>query len=154
LDNIKFASKVTNLSIYTNELLVVLALSGRAEYAPWDCPNFLIDGKGNSQKISLLNSWLAQVKSCADVPPAIKHHTKTEFKIPSAIYGKLLPEPTTSLVTMSNYTLLIQVTSGWRGPTAELASFFSKDWQPCSITSSTFLCLHQLHIPEHPPSES
>jgi len=112
--------------------------------------NFLIDDKAtfsNSQKMSLLNSWLAQGKSWADIPPAIKWHAKTEFKIPSALYGKLLPEPTTSLATMSNYTLPVQITSGQRGPTAELASFFSKD-QPCSITSSTILCLHQLHIPE------
>jgi hypothetical protein len=97
--------------------------------------------------MSSLNSWLAQGKSWADVPPAIKRHAKTEFKIPSAIYGKLLPEPTTSLATISNYTLPIQVSSSRRGPTAELASFFSKD-QPCSITSSTLLRLHRLHIPE------
>ena len=61
--------------------------------------NFLIDGKAtfsNSQKMSLLNSWLAQGKSWADIPPAIKRHAKTEFKIPSALYGKLLPKPTTS----------------------------------------------------------
>jgi len=52
--------------------------------------NFLIDGKAtfsNSQKMSLLNSWLAQGKSWADIPPAIKWHAKTEFKIPSALYG-------------------------------------------------------------------
>jgi hypothetical protein len=54
----------------------------------------------NSQKMSL-NSWLAQGKSWADVPPAIKRKAKTEFKIPSAIHSKLLPEPTTSLATMS-----------------------------------------------------
>ena len=111
--------------------------------------NFLIDkgASGSSQKMSSLNLWLAQDKSWANVSPAIKQHTKTEFKIPSVIYSKLLLEPTTLLATMSNYILPIQITSGQRGPTAEIASFFSKD-KPCSIMSSTILRLHQLHIPE------